>query len=417
MLKKASVMIVLGLLITVSFSPLLGSAETTASESKTNGTTLYVGGSGPGNYSNIHDAYRNCSEGDTIFIYNGVYVFSPWSGITVNKNNVTFCGEDMMETILDGQEELGENYFRVYGDNVCFRNLHFRKPEKHPLFGGPRHLNSRGKATCIEYCYFDAAIAGVMIFNSTLIFRNNVVEPMWISTALGITSLDSSPDDFYIIENNTLYDSVICGSLGDDGEYNVLLKNNSFNGGMFVMKNITGLKILNNTFTDMEILRIGEDYHDMPNYDVLIEGNHIFHSSHYDGSDYTIGMEMWRSYNVTVRNNVFEGCGESLCIEDCEEVEVLRNDFIEGGVCGVSLNNRVDDIEIHQNNFAVKNYQITFFLNDYDESDFGLSNNYYARRFLPFKIHVGLISGETAWRGRRWVIRYDHNPADEPFDI
>ena len=37
------------------------------------GNTLYVGGSGEGNYTKIQDAINNASDGDTVFVYNGTY--------------------------------------------------------------------------------------------------------------------------------------------------------------------------------------------------------------------------------------------------------------------------------------------------------------------------------------------------------
>ncbi|MBP1662308.1 MAG: hypothetical protein H6P94_557, partial [Thermoplasmatales archaeon] len=36
--------------------------------STSSGTWLYVGGSGPGNYTKIQDAIDNASDGDTIFV-------------------------------------------------------------------------------------------------------------------------------------------------------------------------------------------------------------------------------------------------------------------------------------------------------------------------------------------------------------
>jgi parallel beta-helix repeat protein len=60
---------------------------------------LYVGGSGPGNYTRIQDAINNASSGDTVFVYTGVY----------NENiniPLTLCllGEDAAYTIIQGNE-------------------------------------------------------------------------------------------------------------------------------------------------------------------------------------------------------------------------------------------------------------------------------------------------------------------------
>jgi hypothetical protein len=37
------------------------------------GSWLYVGGSGPGNYTRIQDAVDNASDGDTVFVFDGTY--------------------------------------------------------------------------------------------------------------------------------------------------------------------------------------------------------------------------------------------------------------------------------------------------------------------------------------------------------
>jgi hypothetical protein len=37
-----------------------------------NAQTLYVGGSGPGNFTKIQDAVDNASDGDTVFVYDGL---------------------------------------------------------------------------------------------------------------------------------------------------------------------------------------------------------------------------------------------------------------------------------------------------------------------------------------------------------
>ncbi len=59
--------------------------------------TLYVGGTGEGNYSTIQDAIDNASEEDTVFVYNGTY----YEHVTINKNNITLTGENRQTTIID----------------------------------------------------------------------------------------------------------------------------------------------------------------------------------------------------------------------------------------------------------------------------------------------------------------------------
>lgn len=60
------------------------------------GNTVYVGGSGSGNYSNIQDAIENATTGDTIFVFSGAYsehliIDKPIDLIGENKDNTVIA--------------------------------------------------------------------------------------------------------------------------------------------------------------------------------------------------------------------------------------------------------------------------------------------------------------------------------------
>jgi len=61
------------------------------------GDTIYVGGSGPGNFSKIQDAINNASNGDTVFVFSGTYNENPY----VNKS-IELIGENKNSTIIKG---------------------------------------------------------------------------------------------------------------------------------------------------------------------------------------------------------------------------------------------------------------------------------------------------------------------------
>ena len=63
------------------------------------GNTLYVGGSGPNNYTKIQDAIDDAEDGDTIFVYDDS---SPYLEDFVIYKSVTLMGENRNTTILDG---------------------------------------------------------------------------------------------------------------------------------------------------------------------------------------------------------------------------------------------------------------------------------------------------------------------------
>jgi len=63
------------------------------------GDTLYVGGSGPGNYSSIQIAIDSADDGDSIFVYDDS---SPYYENVVIDKSVNLIGENKQTTIIDG---------------------------------------------------------------------------------------------------------------------------------------------------------------------------------------------------------------------------------------------------------------------------------------------------------------------------
>ncbi len=69
-----------------------------------NGNTLYVGGSGPGNYTKIQDAINDASKGDTVFVYDESSPYKENLRI-IRKSEISLVGENRETTIIDGQDK------------------------------------------------------------------------------------------------------------------------------------------------------------------------------------------------------------------------------------------------------------------------------------------------------------------------
>jgi parallel beta-helix repeat protein len=77
-----------------------------------NGNILYVGGKGFNNYSEIRDAIHDANNGDTIFVYNGIY-----NEILYIDKTISLIGENKHNTIID-IEERGSIIISIKSNNV-----------------------------------------------------------------------------------------------------------------------------------------------------------------------------------------------------------------------------------------------------------------------------------------------------------
>ena len=83
------------------------------------GTTWYVGGSGPNNYTKIQYAVDNASDGDTIFVYHKIY----FEHVILNKK-VHLIGEVRNQTFIDGNGT--GNVIKIQADGVTVEQFTLR---------------------------------------------------------------------------------------------------------------------------------------------------------------------------------------------------------------------------------------------------------------------------------------------------
>ncbi|MBU0496435.1 MAG: right-handed parallel beta-helix repeat-containing protein [Candidatus Thermoplasmatota archaeon] len=79
-------------------------------------STLYVGGTGPNNYTTIIQAVNDANNGDTIYVYAGTY----HEHITINKQ-ITLQGENKQTTVIDGSST--GNVIKSIVDNVTITHF------------------------------------------------------------------------------------------------------------------------------------------------------------------------------------------------------------------------------------------------------------------------------------------------------
>jgi len=141
--KKTLAVIVICLMMLMSLPVVMGSNEYFVEN--LDGNILYVGGTGPGNYSKIQDAIDNAYEGDTIYVYSGIY----FENVVVDKS-IILQGEDRETTVIDGMKR--GHVIQISADNVKISGFTIQN-------GGGDH-------------YFD----GIYLISSHNIIENNIIQ-------------------------------------------------------------------------------------------------------------------------------------------------------------------------------------------------------------------------------------------------
>ena len=130
-------LIAFGVIILFFFVSVIPSTGTIA-EKKSNppildGNTLYVGGSGGGNYSTIQSAINDANPGDTVFVFDESSPY--YEHVTLNKV-IDLIGEDKNTTIIDA-EDIG-SVIVIDSPGVNITGFTIRKCEYYPPNAGIR---------------------------------------------------------------------------------------------------------------------------------------------------------------------------------------------------------------------------------------------------------------------------------------
>jgi len=178
-----------------------------------NGNTLYVGGSGEGNYTSIQEAINDASDGDTVFVYNGTY----FEDLKINTS-IVLQGEDKESTIIHGGGfGSGDGVVLVSADNVEITGFSVRNSCPYwPGSGIRLHSNEQ----CIVT---DNIISDCFLGISTLITSSATISMNTVSdTEFGIYVQGSKRN---IITRNTIQNNH-CGMYLNDADFNEITENN-----------------------------------------------------------------------------------------------------------------------------------------------------------------------------------------------
>jgi len=232
-------------------------------------TWLYVGGTGPGNYSRIQDAINDASDGDTVFVY---AASSPYNEIILIDKSICLFGEKNNTTIIESNSN-SVNIVSISADDVIIEGFTIRQEEGF-------------WAKCI-----------VVQANSTQIAHNIIRSRNFIGISLThskakIVGNKISDNLFGIVvsgSNHTIFKNILNGN--DEGVYivglhNTLLENIIKNNDMgIVIEGGSGNLIYHNYFMDNYMTdAIDYEGNNIWNGDFLTGGN--YYSDFYTNDDF-----------------------------------------------------------------------------------------------------------------------------------
>lgn len=174
---------------------------------------LFVGDSGPNNYTRIQDAIDNASAGDTVFVYDDSSPY--YENIVINKS-ICLVGENRETTVIDGNKK--GDVVRVDADEVVIKGFTLRNSGR----------------------------SGIECYGCELIITDNIIT----QNGCGI--------DMVMGLDNVVSHNVIC----DNSEYGILYggENNVFKHNLIINDHVEvcGYRVVvfGNTFRNESVLEI-----------------------------------------------------------------------------------------------------------------------------------------------------------------
>ena len=302
--KTLSVLIIL-FFICVSFSSSFPLKTTILSNSE--GLILYVGGSGPGNYTNIQDAINETHNGDTVFVFNGTY-----NGHVYINKSINLFGEDKNTTIITGYVAYTVS---IVTDWVNMSEFTINNNER--MGEGVRIDSSH---TNFKNNIIDTSNDNVRLFGYYNVFSKNTI----YCDSLIITG-----------DGNKISDNVITndyhGIVFSSSNYNIISNNSFFKSGLFfsdykIWNNI----VINNTMNNRPLIFINN------------ESNIIF-----DGA--AGQLILVNCTNITIKNQELFNTTVGIQILNSNNCRITNNNIYDN-LYGIFFNQLSENNKIYRNN-------------------------------------------------------------------
>lgn len=235
------------LFIGVAVSPLTLGIEIEESNTPiSHGNILYVGGSGPGNFSKIQDAIDFSTDGDTVFVFDDS---SPYFENIIIDKSICLIGEKRHSTIIDGNElgivvSINSNYVNISKFTIqnCSigSSAGIRGSTNYSAISNNNIISNNWSGLVLLYSHFNTISGNIINSNR------------WCGVHLGTCNNNIISDNTMISNNNegfNIYNSqnnTISGNVVSRNEMGINIgkycKNNTIIGNI-VMFNEYGIRV------------------------------------------------------------------------------------------------------------------------------------------------------------------------------
>jgi len=281
---------------------LLGIDENTTYDfvlTPSDGNILYVGGDGPGNYTSIQDAIDNASNGDIVFVFQGIY----YESLKINKS-ITLLGEDRNTTIVSLVNFTSKVALYISSDYVHVHGFTFENSTGHTYciilidisfceISGNIFSNNDGGGIAFNNCSHNKICGNIIRYNG---------DPHFLGYGIRI---------LYDSYNNTIADNIIEDNIG----VGIGIEYSSNN-------NIIGNIFRNNT-NAIELKTSPK--------------NNISYNKFYENEKGCIKISEFSNRNIIYRNH-FDTQARSILLYYSILNSVLENNFMQRTILGCIYN-------------------------------------------------------------------------------
>lgn len=281
---------------------------------------MYVGGIGPGNFTNIQDAIDRSSNGYTVFVYNGIYHEN-----IVIKKTINLIGEDKNITIIDG--ETINDVISVYANGVTISGFTIQNSGNTPMVDAGIELYSNDNEIIgnIVSDNGDYAIGIFLNGSSNNTIKNNQI---YGNGNEGIY-LEGSMNN--LIKNNDVFNNGHCSVVISHSSYNTVINNTMYgnhDAGVSLWPGATYNEIAFNTVHDLPYSGIGIWRDADDNY---IHDNQLFNNPLY-------GVKIRDAKRNVIEHNTISGSKKGIILSHSSFTFIKKNNFVSN-VCHAIFDN------------------------------------------------------------------------------